>query len=202
MRISILLLLTLLGGEIAADTVYVRGTLYVPLRGGQSTEHRILHRGLRSGTSLERLETNPDTGYTRVRTEDGLEGWLQTQYLVDAPIAADQLTGVTGELNTLEAEHQQTLLRFSEAREAISGLESSLEAAESERDALAAQLEEIRTLSADVLAINEQNQSLSLERDDLMLQIDELYEETRVGNYGDYFILANDSQIVTSIYAC
>ena len=36
--------------QASADTVYVRDTLYVPLRGGQSQEHRILHRGLRSGS--------------------------------------------------------------------------------------------------------------------------------------------------------
>ena len=77
--------------QVKADTVYIRDTLYVPLRGGQSTEHRILHRGLRSGTELERLETSEDTGYTRVRTPDGLEGWLQTQYLVEEPIASTRL---------------------------------------------------------------------------------------------------------------
>lgn len=28
-----------------ADEVYIRDTLYVPLRGGESTKHRIIHRG-------------------------------------------------------------------------------------------------------------------------------------------------------------
>ncbi|MBT3625257.1 MAG: peptide-binding protein, partial [Gammaproteobacteria bacterium] len=60
-----------------ADEVYIRDMIYVPLRGGESTKHKIIHRGIRSGTPLERLQTNEQTGYTRVRTADGLEGWLQ-----------------------------------------------------------------------------------------------------------------------------
>ena len=68
-----------------AETVYVRDTLYVPLRGGATAEHRILHKGIRSGTAMELLEADPESGYSRVRMGDGLEGWIQSQYLVDFP---------------------------------------------------------------------------------------------------------------------
>ena len=66
---------------VLADQVYVRDTLYVQLRGGQSSEHRILHQGIRSGTVLERLEVNEDTGFSRVRTAGGLEGWFKANIL-------------------------------------------------------------------------------------------------------------------------
>ena len=72
-----LILLLATTAELVAETVYIKDTLYVPLRGGQSQGHRILHRGLKSGLKLERLETNDETGYSKVRTEAGLEGWLQ-----------------------------------------------------------------------------------------------------------------------------
>ena len=64
-----------------ADEVYIRDMVYVPLRGGESTKHRIIHRCIRSGTPLERLQVNEETGYTRVRTADGLVGWLQTNLM-------------------------------------------------------------------------------------------------------------------------
>ena len=80
-------LLLVLSQCVAADTVYVRDEIYVPLRGGQSTEHRILHKGIRSGTSLNRMEINEDSGYTHVKLENGLEGWIQSQYLSEEPIA-------------------------------------------------------------------------------------------------------------------
>ena len=50
---GILVLAVLAGGAATAKDVYIRDTLYVPLRGGQSTEHRILHRGLRSEEKAE-----------------------------------------------------------------------------------------------------------------------------------------------------
>ena len=96
-----------------ADEAYIRDTLYVPLRGGESSEHRIIHRGIKSGTPLERLETNEQTGYTRVRTGKGLEGWLLTQYLVDEPIASTQLGIVKSELQSL---HFQPTLSSSMSR--------------------------------------------------------------------------------------
>ncbi|MEX1236901.1 MAG: hypothetical protein WD994_01390, partial [Pseudomonadales bacterium] len=58
--ISGTLLLLLVPALSAAATVYIRDTLYVPLRGGQSSEYRILHRGVKSGTPLELIEENAD----------------------------------------------------------------------------------------------------------------------------------------------
>ena len=68
----VLLLAT--SAQLVAEKVYIRDTLYVPLSGGQTQEHRILHRGLKSGLKLERLETNDETDYSRVPTVAGLEG--------------------------------------------------------------------------------------------------------------------------------
>lgn len=161
-----------------ADEVYVRDTLYVPLRGGQSSEHRILHRGLRSGTPLERLKTNEDTGYTQVRTDDGLEGWLQTQYLVEEPIASTQLDGVKSEMVSLGAEHQQTLLSLREAKEAKEVLAREQENLADQNAGLVEDLEKITALSANIIAIDEQNKQLNEDRDALLQEIKDLNELT------------------------
>lgn len=158
----------------SAETVYIRDTLYVPLRGGQSQEHRILHRGLRSGTALERLEENEETGYSRVRTSEGLEGWLQTQYLVEQPIASTRLDDLQAQLDELEARHQQTLLRLREANEAGETLSSNTSSLAEANAALQQELDELKALAADVIAINEENQRLKEERDTLQAEIDHL----------------------------
>ena len=150
-----------------ADQAYIRDTLYVPLRGGQSSEHRIIHRGIKSGTLLERLETNEKTGYTRVRTSNGLEGWLQTQYLVDEPIASTQIERVKSELQSLDTKHQQTLLSLKKAEE-------ETEVLAGQNALLAEDLATIRTLSANVVVIDEQNKRLSKERDALLQKITDL----------------------------
>ena len=154
-----------------ADEAYIRDTLYVPLRGGESSEHRIIHRGIKSGTPLERLETNEQTGYTRVRTGKGLEGWLLTQYLVDEPIASTQLDIVKSELQSLDTKHQQTLLSLKEVKEARKVLAG-------QNELLAEDLATITTLSANVVVIDEQNKRLSEERDVLLQKIKNLNELT------------------------
>lgn len=154
-----------------ADEAYIGDTLYVPLRGGESSEHRIIHRGIKSGTPLERLETNEQTGYTRVRTGKGLEGWLLTQYLVDEPIASTQLHIVKSELQSLETKHQQTLLSLKEVKEARKVLSD-------QNELLAEDLATITILSANVVVIDEQNKRLSEERDVLLQKIKNLNELT------------------------
>lgn len=152
-----------------ADEAYIRDTLYVPLRGGESSEHRIIHRGIKSGTLLERLETNEQTGYTRVRTSKGLEGWLLTQYLVDEPIASTQLGSVKSELQSLDTKHQLTLLSLEEAKE-------EREVLADQNALLAEDLATITRLSANVVVIDERNKRLSEERDTLLQKITDLNE--------------------------
>ena len=161
-----------------ADEVYIRDMIYVPLRGGESTKHKIIHRGIRSGTPLERLQTNEQTGYTRVRTADGLEGWLQTQYLVDEPIASTQLDEVKSEMRSLDKQHQQTLLSLRETREAKESLTRKQENLSDQNARLVEDLATITTLSGNVIAIDEKNKQLSEERDALRQQIIDLNELT------------------------
>ena len=154
-----------------ADEVYIRDTLYVPMRGGESSEHRIIHRGIKSGTPLDRLEINEKSGYTRVRTAKGLEGWLLTQYLVDEPIASTQLDSVKFELQSLDKKHQQALLSLRETKEAKEVLAD-------QNALLIEELATITTLSANVVAIDYQNKQLSEERDILLQNIKDLNELT------------------------
>ncbi|TFG65971.1 MAG: TIGR04211 family SH3 domain-containing protein, partial [Nitrospirales bacterium] len=73
------------------DVNYISDVLNVPLRSGPSTAHRIIHRGIPSGTQLTILATDEEAGFTQVRTAGGMEGWVTSQYLVREPIARDKL---------------------------------------------------------------------------------------------------------------
>ena len=161
-----------------ADEVYIRDTLYVPLRGGESIKHRIIHRGIKSGTPLERLQIDEQTGFTLVRTADGLEGWLQTQYLVDEPIASTQLDDVKSKMRSLDIQHRQTLLGLREAREAKETLAREQQNLADHNARLVEDLATITTLSGNVIAIDEQNKQLSEERDVLLQEINDLNELT------------------------
>lgn len=82
--------------EAVAETVYISDSLTVPLRSGPSNSHRILHRGLISGTAMEVIERDEESGFAHIRTQAGTDGWLPIQYLVSEPIARARL----GQANT------------------------------------------------------------------------------------------------------
>lgn len=154
-----------------AETVYIRDTLYVPLRTGQSSGHAILHRGLPSGTALTLIEEDEASGYSRVRLEDDTEGWLPSQYLVEEPIAADRIESIEKELVDLEAQHQRALQRVQEAEAATVAATSRHAELEAKNESLREELNRINLLAADAIAIDLANQDLKQSRDALRAEI-------------------------------
>ncbi|MDA0788416.1 MAG: TIGR04211 family SH3 domain-containing protein [Proteobacteria bacterium] len=154
--------------------MYVRDTLYVPLRSGQSSEHAIIHRGLASGTAVTLLEQVEDSGYSRVRLENDTEGWLPTQYLVSEPIAADRLESVERELLELEEQYQRALLRLQDAEAAATEAANEQAALAANQGALQRELDRITLLAAETIAIEQANQGLMAEQDSLRAEIDAL----------------------------
>jgi len=151
----------------------------VPLRGGQTTEHRILHRGLKSGTPLELLETNKETGFSRVRTQSNVIGWIKTQYLTEQPIALDALVKLKQEHSALEAEYQQILLRQQSLNTENADLKRSIDGATEKNKTIGRELADITALAADVITINEDNKRLTIERDNLNTEIEDLMQVIR-----------------------
>lgn len=170
------MLLAISASAAMAQTVYVDDTLYAPVRSGEGTQYRILHSGVRSGTALELLERS-ESGYSRVRTPDGIEGWMVSRYLTETPIARDRL----------EAANRQ----LSEARETLSSLRSRLEEVTEERDALrqsegnlearagrlSQELQDIKTVAADALNLNRRNQELQNDNQKLRNDLEVLTAE-------------------------
>lgn len=177
-RTSVLVALLLLGGPLArAETRWISDVLTVPLRSGPSTGHRILHRGLPSGTALEVLETDKDSGFTRVRTPDGTEGWVNTQYLVAEPIARDRLAQAARRIESLERQ-------LAERSQSVSALTSEGQAANADRDALTrevsrleVELAELKRVSAAAVTADERNRQLAELNDRLQQEVDALIGE-------------------------
>src|SRR5690606_30193259 len=86
------------------DVNYISDVVNVPLRSGPSQAHRIVHRGLPSGTQLTILAIDDGAGFTKVRTANGLEGWVTSQYLSREPIARVKLAAAEKRLQGLTAE--------------------------------------------------------------------------------------------------
>lgn len=174
-----LLLLLLLPLFAHAETVYISDALTVPMRRGPSTGHKIVHAGLPAGTPLEVLGEDQAAGFTHVRTQNGTEGWVQTQYLVEQPIAKDRLAVATKRIQTLEAELKTLRENLKEARGTRTELERNNSQLAKQTEQLQAELAEIRRVSATSIAQYEENKQLKAQLQEFQTQNTQLTERVR-----------------------
>ena len=181
-----MLLALLWGSSAAAETVYISDVLTVPLRSGPSTSYRILHRGLPSGTQLEVLERDSDSGYAQIRTSGGTEGWLPMQYLVSQPIAREQLKTANREINRLEDTVAELRSRLGNIEQDKTEAESSASTLQAQVAALESELAEIKQVSASAMEtaaankrLTELNGRLREELDDMVVELDSLRDNAR-----------------------
>ena len=85
--------------SVFADTRYVSDRLIISVRDGQNQNAAVLGY-LETGAPVEILEGKED--FFRIRTEDGIEGWVRTQYIVSEKpkvLIIDNLKNEIGALN-------------------------------------------------------------------------------------------------------
>mgnify|MGYP001827954725 FL=1 len=125
----------------AADTLYVGDQLVISVRGGASANAPIVTH-IRTGDRVSVLQ-QPSGDYILIRTEEGLEGWSQQQYLVEAPPASRLLAELQARYDALADQHQQAQaslearqLELSRALRELGECKAADEASKSEPDAL------------------------------------------------------------------
>jgi SH3 domain protein len=172
----ILTLSHLLTTPAQAATAYISDELTVPMRTGASNGHRIL-RILPAGARLEVRERDTGSGFARVTTTDGTEGWVPLQYLKDQPIARDRLEAATAEV-------QRLTLTVTELRGRLENVQGVRLEAEETNTTLAddvtrleQELAEVKRASASALETATANQRLTelnaRLRDELSLLVEE-----------------------------
>ena len=132
-----------------AETLYIRDTLYLPLRAEPIDDSELIRKGLKSGTPLESLGALTDNGYRWVRFEEDngnlVEGYIQDQYLVNQPIARTQVETLTA---SLEAATQEANMAGAALNEAIAVRNNALNDAETSREQLRLANDEIARITA------------------------------------------------------
>jgi len=190
--ISLTFALLLFALPAAAQTRYVSDQLIITLRTEPSSDAPVVTT-MRTDTPLEVLE---DSGrFLKVRSPNGEEGYVLSQYVTDALPKSLQLEQLQAERDQL----QRKLKRLEEAQGATS---SELEAARRQQEALASELQakltateqelattrnQLSAVSAkfealqkdarDVVAIVAQREELQGERDRLSAELNQLHEE-------------------------
>ena len=180
LRKVLLALLLVLGPASAfAATMYISDELTVPLRRGPSNGHRIINAALPSGLSLEVLGEDKAAGFTQVRTPNGTEGWVPTQYLTGQPIAKARLAAATKRVESLEAQLKSVRENYQDVRGARSEVESRASQLEKENQRLQTELAEIRRVSATAITQYEENNQLKSDNASLQTQVTQLTEEVQ-----------------------
>lgn len=157
---SIALSLLLLAASAAgAQTRYVSDRVEVILRTGTSTQHAIV-RMLPSGARVEVLEVDAGSGYSRLRTGDGTEGWVLTRYLMDEPAARDQLAAANSRIETLSGRVADLTAQVEVLRGERDGLAAERGGLGTELEEVRAELERIRRASASALELDKANREL------------------------------------------
>ena len=162
----------------SAQQVWVSDQFEVMLRTGPSTSNAI-ERMLRSGTSLEVLERDDEAGYSRVRTQAGTEGWVLTRYLMNEPSAREQLQKLSSQLTNANSRGSSLDSQLTAIRAEYDSANNNIRQLERDKAAVEEELAEIKRTAANVLAINEQNQSLMDQLAAAQIRADTLEQENR-----------------------
>jgi SH3 domain protein len=157
-----------------AQTRYVTDRAIVELRRGASTEYLIL-RNLESGTEVQVLEQDESAGYSRVRvTDQGTEGWILTRFLTSEPIARERLA--VAERNLTTARQRVTALetQVRDLSAELSTTKADLEKTRGTHAETSKELADIRTASANVVAMRDDNTSLRQQLIERNREVEEL----------------------------
>jgi len=160
--------ITILSFSAHAQTRYVSDKLVITVRTGQGAQFQII-KTLESGAHLKVLETT-DTGYTRVETTDGTEGWVRTQYLADEPVASEKLIRAEARLAKTRAALKKIKVDFatlSEEHKTLSQQQTTLSTDKKQLDTELARLNEIakKPIILDRQNRQLQQQNVSFEKD-------------------------------------
>jgi SH3 domain protein len=162
MRATILLPLLcstcLVTGIARAETNYISDQLEVTLRSGKSTSHSIL-RMLRSGTPVEVLEQDKESGYSRIRAQ-GKEGWVLTRYLMKGPVPRDQLAEAEKKLAELDLENRKLMTAMQGLKDEKGEMEKTNTSMDADYRKVSQELAEIKRTASSALAIDSENKDL------------------------------------------
>jgi SH3 domain protein len=168
-----------------AEVRYVTDQYDFNLRSGESTRYKII-RALPSGTPLEVLSVNEETGYARVRIEDGKTGYILTRYLQSEPAARSRLAEMSERLQELQQAPDKLAARLGALQDEHDDLTSEHRSLQRLNEQLQQELAEVRHASANAVRINEERQRLQDEVTTLVQQVDALqHENLELSNHRD-----------------
>lgn len=173
---SILFILIFTAFPVFAAPAWVSDEFEITLRSGPSTGNAI-QLMVGSGMQLEVLERDAESGYSRVTTPGGTEGWVLTRYLMNERSAREQLETLTSDLTNATSRGSSLGSQLTAIKGEYDSANRRIDALEREKAAAEKELADIKRTAANVLGINEQNQSLMDQLATAQIRADTLEQE-------------------------
>ena len=168
----------LVAGQADAESAWVSDRFEITFRTGPSTSNAI-QLMVRSGTELEIIEKDSESGYTRVRTRGGTEGWVLSRYLMDEPPAREQLATLTGELTNAKSRGSSLNTQLGEIRSQYDDATQRIANLERDKSRIEQDLADIKRTSANAVAIDEQNKEFRQQLAAAEIQVATMEQENR-----------------------
>ena len=162
----------------AGQSVWITDDFEVTMRNGQGNRQAII-RMLSSGTRLERLEKNDESGYSLVRTSGGAEGWVLNRYLLVRPPARITMPDLQSKMTQNEAQRKEVTRELRELKAERDALQRKLKQSGSSSDNLQKELSRVSELSSNVIQIDIDNARLSQSLDETQAELDKAQAEIR-----------------------
>ena len=181
MKFAITLMLFLLTSTttlLAADYRYVTDQFKIMVRTGESASHKI-KRTISSGTRLELVSSNRETGYSKVRLPSGIEGFVLTRQLLKEPVAREKLAAANERLKELQAAPDQLTAKLSSLQEEHATLVKNHETLEQVKKNLEQELSGIKRTASNAIRVTNERNELRQQVTNLTRELEDLKQENR-----------------------
>ena len=175
-KVVVLCAASLIPLAASGESAWVSDEFEVTLRTGPSTSNAI-ELMVASGTQLEILEEDSESGYSRVVTPGGTEGWVLSRYLMPEPAAREQLAILTQQLTDANAEGTSMQSQLATIRSESESAKRRISELEQNNADLQTELDKIQRTAANVLAIDKQNMNLQQQLTDTEITVSILEQE-------------------------
>lgn len=191
MKKLVLLILFLAAGAASAETAYVTDDLEIMVRTGESSRNKIIAT-LKSGKKVDVLETNPESGYSRVALSGDREGWVLTRLLTNNPAAKDLLAAAQDRAKKLEASNKQMATELAQLKSNKADVDATASDLKKRSQQLQNELDDLQRTASNALQIQEERNQLQERVINIERELETLKRENEVlksNSAQDWFIV-------------
>lgn len=167
---------------VNAKTVYVTDSIKYTFRSEENSRSRIL-KMIPSGTMLTLIEENKDTGYSKARLNNGMEGFFITRHTQDKPISKWYLNKANKKLDLLQKKYNQIKQKITQLKDDNNSIISANKSLVKERDKLTNGFNELRKTAANAIQTKQQRNQLQKRTIHLEKQLQQIKNENQTLEY-------------------